>query len=77
MHLVFERWGFAFSLARGDSGGVSWVVEQAGGREGLSLCGGVPVPANGRRRRCRWQGWGGSWGTWRCGGSFGVLVSVC
>lgn len=52
MHFVFEGWGFAFSLACRYGGGVSWVVKQAGGREGLSLCGLVPVPVHGHRGRC-------------------------
>lgn len=70
MHLVFEGWGFAFSLACRNGGSVSWVVEQAGGGEGLSLCGGVPVPANGCRGRGRWQGRDLCRGTLRCSGSF-------
>lgn len=47
MHLVFERRRFAPSLARGDGGGVSGVVEQAGGRKALLLCGSIPVPGAG------------------------------
>lgn len=65
MHLVFEGWGFAFSLACRNGGSMSWVVEQAGGREHLSFCVGVPVPANWGRGRGAWQRGGRCRGTWR------------
>lgn len=71
VHLVFEGWGFAFSLACRNGGSMSWVVEQAGGRERLSFCGGVPVPGNGRRGRGRWQRGGRYRCTWRHSGCFG------
>lgn len=61
MHFVFEGWGFAFPFACRDRGCVSWVVEQAWGREGLSLCRKIPVACNGRR----WQGRGGCTGGWK------------
>ena len=66
VHLVFEGWGFALALACGNGGRVSWVVEQTGSGERLSVCGGVPVKVDGCRSRdtrrhggCFGQGGGG------------------
>lgn len=81
MHLIFKGWGFAFSLACGNCCGMSWMVEEAGGRKRFSFCGGVPVPCNGRRGRGQRQGGGGCRGTGRHCGCFGQLNvgrgSVC
>lgn len=45
VHLVLERRGLAFAC--GNGGGVGWVVEEAGGGQGLSLRRGVPLSRGG------------------------------
>lgn len=71
VHLVLEGRGFAFALARRNGGGVSRVVEQAGGRQRFSFCGGVPVTGDGRGGGGGGKGGGGRRRARRRRGRFG------